>query len=62
MEQSVFRVPMATRGMEGVTLFADLPSCGATRCIVTGVSPDQSVYVTVNHGGVDLPSVDLKLP
>jgi hypothetical protein len=53
MEQSVFRVPMATRGMEGVTRFAELPSFGATWCIFTGVSPDESVYVTVDHGGVD---------
>jgi hypothetical protein len=39
-----------------------LPSFGATRCIFTGVSPDESVYVTVDHGGVEVYSVDLKLP
>ena len=50
MEQSVFRVPMATREMEGVTRFADLLSFGATRCIFTGVSLDESVC------GVHVPS------
>ena len=62
VEQSVFRVSMATREMERVTRFGDLLSFGATRCIFTGVSPDESVYVTVDHGGVDVYSVDLKLP
>jgi Tol biopolymer transport system component len=62
VEQSIFRVPMATREMERVTRFGDLLSFGATRCIFTGVSPDESVYVTVDHGGVDVYSVDLKLP
>ena len=62
VEQSVFRVPMATREMERVTRFGDLLSFGATRCIFTGVSPDESVYVTVDHGGVDVYSIDLKSP
>jgi Tol biopolymer transport system component len=62
VEQSVFRVPMAMREMERVPRFGDLLSFGATRCIFTGVSPDKSVYVSVDHGGVDAYSVDLKLP
>ena len=62
MEQSVFRVPTATMEMERVTRFGDLLSFGATRCIFTGVSPDESVYVTADHGGVEVYSVDLKLP
>jgi hypothetical protein len=62
MEQSGLRVAMATREMERVTRFGDLLSVGATRCIFTGVSPDEPVYVTVDHGGVDVSSVDLKLP
>lgn len=62
MEPSVLRVPMATREMEGATRFGDLPSFGATRCIFTAVSPDESVYVTVDHGGMDVPCVDLQLP
>jgi len=28
----------------------------------TGVSPGESVYVTTDHGGVEVYSVDLKLP
>lgn len=62
VEQSVFRVTMATRELNRVTRFGDLLSFGATRCIFTGVSPDESVYVTVDHGGVDVYSIDLKLP
>ena len=62
MEPSVLRVPMAAREMQGATRFGDLPSFGARRCIFTAVSPDESVYVTVDHGGVDVSSVDLKLP
>jgi hypothetical protein len=44
------------------TRFGDLLSFGATRCIFTGVSPDESVYVTADHRGVEVYSVDLKLP
>ncbi len=62
VEESVFRVPMATREVERVTRFGDLLSSGAARCIFTGLSPDGSVYVTVDHGDVDVYSVDLKLP
>jgi DNA-binding winged helix-turn-helix (wHTH) protein/Tol biopolymer transport system component len=62
VEQSVFRVPMANREVERVTRFGDLLNFGATRCIFTGVSPDESVFVTVDHGGVDVYSIDLKLP
>jgi len=62
VEESVFRVPMATREVERVTRFGDLLSAGAARCIFTGLSPDGSVYVTVDHGDVDVYSVDLKLP
>ncbi len=61
LEQSVFRVPMAKKEVERVTSFGDLLSFGATRCIFTGLSPDGSVYVTVDHGGVDVYSVDLRL-
>jgi hypothetical protein len=53
---------MANREVERVTRFGDLLSFGATRCIFTGVSPDESVFVTVDHGGVDVYSIDLKLP
>src|SRR5208283_546781 len=62
LEQSVFRVPMRTKEVERVTKFGDLLSFGAGRCIFTGLSPDGSVYVTVDHGGVDVYSVDLQLP
>ena len=62
VEQSVFRVPMATRERERVTRFRDLLSFGAARCIFTGVSPHESVYVTVDHRSVDVYSIDLKLP
>jgi DNA-binding winged helix-turn-helix (wHTH) protein/Tol biopolymer transport system component len=62
VEESVFRVPMATRDPERVTRFGDLLSSGATRCIFTGLSPDGSVYVTVDHGDVDVYAIDLKLP
>ena len=62
LEQSVFRVPMAKKEVERVTSFGDLLSFGATRCIFTGLSPDGSVYVTVDHGGVDVYSIDLRLP
>ncbi len=62
LEQSVFRVSMATKEVERVTGFGDLLSFGASRCIFTGLSPDGSVYVTVDHGGVDVYSVDLQLP
>jgi DNA-binding winged helix-turn-helix (wHTH) protein/Tol biopolymer transport system component len=61
VEESVFRVPMATREPERVTRFGDLLSSGAARCIFTGLSPDGSVYVTVDHGDVDVYAVDLKL-
>ncbi len=63
LEQSVFRVTMVKKDeVERVTSFGDLLSFGATRCIFTGLSPDGSVYVTVDHGGVDVYSVDLRLP
>ena len=62
VEESVFRVPMATREAERVTRFGDLLSSGAARCIFTGLSPDGSVYVTVDHGDVDVYAIDLKLP
>jgi DNA-binding winged helix-turn-helix (wHTH) protein/Tol biopolymer transport system component len=62
VEESVFRVPMAKREPERVTRFGDLLSSGAARCIFTGLSPDGSVYVTVDHGDVDVYSVELKLP
>jgi dipeptidyl aminopeptidase/acylaminoacyl peptidase len=62
LEESVFRVPMATREVERVTRLGDLLSSGAERCVFTGLSPDESVYVTVDHGDVDVYSVDLKLP
>jgi DNA-binding winged helix-turn-helix (wHTH) protein/Tol biopolymer transport system component len=61
VEESVFRVPMATREPERVTRFGDLLSSGAARCIFTGLSPDGSVYVTVDHGDVDVYAIDLKL-
>lgn len=62
VEESVFRIPMATREPERVTRFGDLLSSGAARCIFTGLSPDGSVYVTVDHGDVDVYAIDLKLP
>jgi len=61
VEESVFRVPMATREAERVTRFGDLLSSGAARCIFTGLSPDGSVYITVDHGDVDVYAIDLKL-
>ena len=62
VEESVFRVPMATKESERVTRFGDLLSSGAARCIFTGLSPDGSVYVTVDHGDVDVYAIDLELP
>ncbi len=62
VEESVFRVPMATREPERVTRFGDLLSSGAARCIFTGLSPDGSVYVTVDHGDVDVYAIDIRLP
>jgi len=62
VEQSIFRVPMATRETERVVRLGDLLSSGVIRCIFTGLSPDGSVYVTVDHGDVDVYAVDLKLP
>lgn len=62
VEESIFRVPMATRETERVLGLGDLLSTGAARGIFTGLSPDGSVYVTVDHGDVDVYSVDLKLP
>ena len=62
VEESVFRIPMATREPERVTHFGDLLSSGAKRCIFTGLSPDGSVYVTVDHGDVDVYAIDLSLP
>ncbi len=62
VEESVFRIPMASRESERVTRFGDLLSSGAMRCIFTGLSPDGSVYVTVDHGDVDVYAIDLSLP
>jgi Tol biopolymer transport system component/DNA-binding winged helix-turn-helix (wHTH) protein len=62
VEESIFRVPMASRETERVIRLGDLLSSGATRCMFTGLSPDGSVYVTVDHGDVDVYSVDLKIP
>jgi len=62
VEESIFRVPMATREVERVTRLGDLLSAGARRCIFTGLSLDGSVYVTADHGDVDVYAVDLKLP
>jgi len=62
VEESIFRVPMATRETEHVVRLGDLLSAGATRCIFTGLSPDGSLYVTVDHGDVDVYAVDLQLP
>lgn len=62
VEESIFRIPMTTRESERVTRFGDLLSSGAMRCIFTGLSPDGSVYVTVDHGDVDVYAIDLKLP
>jgi DNA-binding winged helix-turn-helix (wHTH) protein/Tol biopolymer transport system component len=62
VEESIFRVPMATRETERVLGLGDILSLGAARGIFTGLSPDGSVYVTVDHGDVDVYAVDLKLP
>ena len=62
VEESIFRVPMATRETERVLRLGDLLSLGAARGIFTGLSPDGSVYVTVDHGDVDVYAVDLALP
>jgi Tol biopolymer transport system component/DNA-binding winged helix-turn-helix (wHTH) protein len=62
VEESIFRVPMATRETEHVLGLGDLLSTGAARGIFTGLSPDGSVYITVDHGDVDVYAVDLKLP
>jgi Tol biopolymer transport system component len=62
VEESIYRVPMATRETERVLRLGDLLSLGAARGIFTGLSPDGSVYVTVDHGDVDVYAVDLKLP
>jgi hypothetical protein len=62
VEEAIFRVPMAKREPERVVRLGDLLSAGAARAIFTGLSPDGSVYVTVDHGDVDVYAVDLKLP
>lgn len=62
VEESIFRVPMATREPERVSRLGDVLSSGAARGIFTGLSPDGSAYVTVDHGDVDVYAVDLKLP
>jgi len=62
VEESIFRVPMATRETERVLGLGDILSLGAARGIFTGLSPDGSVYVTVDHGDVDVYAVDLRLP
>ena len=61
LEESIFRVPMAKRETERVVRLGDLLSTGAARAIFTGLSPDGSVYVTADHGDVDVYAVDLKL-
>jgi hypothetical protein len=53
---------MAKREAERVVRLGDLLSTGAARAIFTGLSPDGSVYVTADHGDVDVYAVDLKLP
>ncbi|HTQ96765.1 MAG TPA: winged helix-turn-helix domain-containing protein, partial [Candidatus Acidoferrum sp.] len=60
--ESIFRVPLSTLKSERVLSLGDLLSLGATRGIFTGLSPDGSVYVTVDHGDVDVYAVDVKLP
>jgi DNA-binding winged helix-turn-helix (wHTH) protein/Tol biopolymer transport system component len=62
VEESIFRVPMAKRETERVLGLGDILSSGAARGIFTGLSPDGSVYVTVDHGDVDVYSVEVKLP
>jgi len=62
VEEAIFRVPMAKREAERVVRLGDLLSTGAARAIFTGLSPDGSVYVTADHGDVDVYAVDLKLP
>jgi DNA-binding winged helix-turn-helix (wHTH) protein/Tol biopolymer transport system component len=62
VEETIFRVPMAKREAERVVRLGDLLTTGAARAIFTGLSPDGSVYVTVDHGDVDVYAVDLKLP
>jgi hypothetical protein len=62
MGESIFRVPLSTLRSERVLSLGDLLSLGATRGIFTGLSPDGSVYVTVDHGDVDVYAVDVKLP
>lgn len=62
VEESIFRVPMATRETERVLGLGDVLSAGAARGIFTGLSPDGSVYVTVDHGDVDVYAVDMALP
>jgi len=62
VEESIFRVPMATRETERVVRLGDLLSTGAARGIFTGLSPDGSVYITVDHGDADVYAVDLQLP
>jgi len=46
----------------GVAASVSSLSAGAARCIFTGLSPDGSVYVTVDNGDVDVYAVDVKLP
>jgi hypothetical protein len=62
VEESIFRVPMATRETERVLRLGDILTLGAARGIFTGLSPDGSVYLTVDHGDVDVYAVDVKLP
>jgi len=62
VEEAIFRVPMAKREAERVVRLGDLLSTGAARAIFTGLSPDGSLYVTADHGDVDVYAVDLKLP
>jgi len=62
VEESIFRVPMANRETSRVLGLGDVLSAGAARAIFTGLSPDGSMYVTVDHGDVDVYAVDLALP
>ena len=62
VEEAIFRAPMAKREAERVVRLGELLSTGAARAIFYGVESDGSLYVTVDHGDVDVYAVDLKLP
>ncbi|HVO56836.1 MAG TPA: winged helix-turn-helix domain-containing protein [Dongiaceae bacterium] len=61
-EQSVYRVRLGHGAPERVLGFASLLASMASQCHFTGVAPDGAVYATVDRGGTDLYSLDLKLP